>query len=176
MLPFKFTSSKKVRQAHYQVGETDVRAEMLEKAAGLLVLRRDTFRIIDGEGPSIEAPPSEFTEQGNGSGREPERKAVQALGQQNTTETGGTVGERVQTGKTAKCTFSGVVSIELQRFFDSGIQLVECPDCARTRSLSPSKGVLRFPSHDKRKTRTPNTDERWAMEQTIWKVVGGESK
>jgi hypothetical protein len=60
--------------------------------------------------------------------------------------------------------------------FDSGIRLVECPNCARTRSLSPSKVVLRFPSHDKRKTRTPNTDERWAMEQTIWKAVGGESK
>ena len=84
--------------------------------------------------------------------------------------------EQTQTVKTPKCTFPGVVSIELQRFLDSGIRLVECPDCARTRSLSPSKGVLRFPSHDKRKTRTPNTDQRWAMEQTIWEVVAGESK
>jgi len=31
----------------YQAGETDVRAETLEKAAELLVLRRDTLRIID---------------------------------------------------------------------------------------------------------------------------------
>ena len=160
----------------YQAGETDVRAETLENAASLLVLRRDTLRIIDGAGPSVEVPPSESTEQGNGSGTEPEREAVQALHVPHTTETGGTVGERVQTGKTPTCTFSGVVSIELQRFFDSGIRLVECPNCARTRSLSPSKGVLRFPSHDKRKTRTPNTDQRWAMEQTIWEVVGGERK
>jgi AAA domain len=57
----------------YQAGETDVRAEMLEKAAELLVLRRDTFRLIDGEGPSIESLPSESTEHGNGSETEPEQ-------------------------------------------------------------------------------------------------------
>jgi hypothetical protein len=158
----------------YDAGETDVRAEMLERAAELLVLRRDTLRIIDGAGPRVEAPPSEPTEQGNGSGTEPEQEAVSAhQQQQNTTET---VGEQMQTVKTPKCTFSGVVSIELQRFLDSGIRLVECPNCARTRSLSPHKGVLRFPSHDKRKITTPNTGQRWALCETIWKVVGGESK
>ncbi len=87
-----------------------------------------------------------------------------------------TVGEQVQTAKTPKCTFSGVVSIDLKRFLDSGIALVECTDCARTRTLSQRNGVLRFPSHDKRKTRTPNTEQRRAMEKTIWEVVGGERK
>ena len=160
----------------YEAKDSDVKAEMLEKAASLLVLRRDTLRIIDGAGPSIEAPPSEPTEQGNGSRTEPEREAVPTNGQQNTTETVGTVREQVQTVKTPKCTFSGVVSIELQRFLASSVSLVECPDCARTRSLSPHKGVLRFPSHDKRKISTPNTGQRWAMCETIWEVVGGESK
>ncbi len=160
----------------HAAGETDVKTEMLESAASLLVLRRDTLRIIDGAGPSIEAPQSEPTEQGNGSGTEPERKAMPANHVPHTTETVGTVGEQVQTGKTPKCTFSGVVSIELQRFLDSGVTLVECPDCARMRTLSPSKGVLRFPSHDKRKTNAPVTSQRWAMCETIWEVVGGESK
>src|SRR5712692_815684 len=160
----------------YEAKDSDVKAEMLEKAASLLVLRRDTLRIIDGAGPRIEAPPSEPTEQGNGSRTEPEREAVPTNGQQNTTETVGTVREQVQTVKTPKCTFSGVVSIELQRFLASSVSLVECPDCARTRSLSPHKGVLRFPSHDKRKISTPNTGQRWAMCETIWEVVGGESK
>ena len=59
---------------------------------------------------------------------------------------------------------------------DPGIALVECPDCARTRTLSPRNEVLRFPAHSKRKTRTPNTEQRWAMEKTIWEVVGGERK
>ncbi len=56
----------------YEAQETDVRAETLEKAAQLLVLRRDTFRIIDGAGPSLDAPPLESTEQGNGSGTQSE--------------------------------------------------------------------------------------------------------
>ncbi|HEY6410397.1 MAG TPA: hypothetical protein VIY29_23340, partial [Ktedonobacteraceae bacterium] len=73
-----------------------------------------------------------------------------------------------------KCSFSGVLSIELKQFLDSGIRLFECPECARMRSLSPRNGVLRFPSHDQRKRRTPNTEQRWAREKTIWEVVGGE--
>ena len=85
------------------------------------------------------------------------------------------MGEQVQTGQTPKCTFSGMVAIELQRFLDSGVKLVECPNCARTRSLSPRKGVFRFPSHDKRKTQAPVTSQRWAMGETIWEVVAGES-
>jgi len=58
--------------------------------------------------------------------------------------------------------------------FNIAGRFVECPDCARTRTLSPRNGVLRFPSHDKRKTRTPVTSQRWAMQKTIWEVVGGE--
>jgi hypothetical protein len=59
------------------------------------------------------------------------------------------VGDQVKTAKVLKCTFPG--------------------------SLSTRNGVLRFPSHDKRKTRTPHTGQRWVMEQTTWEVVGGES-
>jgi hypothetical protein len=39
----------------YQAREPDVRAETLEQAASLLVLRKDTLRIIDGAGPGVEA-------------------------------------------------------------------------------------------------------------------------
>jgi hypothetical protein len=42
----------------YEASETDVRAETLELAASLLVLRRDTLWLIDGAGPSIDAPHS----------------------------------------------------------------------------------------------------------------------
>ena len=82
------------------------------------------------------------------------------------------VGDQVRTAKTLKCTFAGRVEIEPKRFLESDIKLVECPNCASTRSLSPRNGVLRFPSHDKRKTHTPNTAQRWAMGETVWDVVG----
>jgi len=68
------------------------------------------------------------------------------------------------------CTFSGEqVPIDLKRFTDSGINLVECPRCGRMRSLSPSKGVLRFKAHTPRKQQTPLTEKRWsATGKTDW--------
>lgn len=83
------------------------------------------------------------------------------------------VGDQVETAKTPKCPFPGRVEIEAKRFLESGIKLVECPDCLRTRSLEPHNGILRFPSHEKRKTHTPNTDQHWAMGETTWDLVGG---
>jgi phosphopantetheinyl transferase (holo-ACP synthase) len=69
-----------------------------------------------------------------------------------------------------------VVPIDIKRFAEIGVSLVECPDCGRTWTLSPRGGVGRFKSHDKRKTATSHTAERWAIRETIWKVVGGENK
>ncbi len=164
----------------YEAKSTDVLVEMLEKAASLLVLRRDTLRIIDGAGPSCDSPqaPPEKGENGGKTEREtePERETVFTNGRQNTTETVETVGEQMQTGNTPKCTFPGLVSIDLKRFQDSDTQLVECPGCGRTRTLTPSKGVLRFKPHEKRKMNTPNTEKRWVEVDSDWKVVGGESK
>lgn len=176
----------------HEAGETDVRAETLQAAAELLVLRRDTLRIIDGAGPSVEAPPSESSnglEQASGTEAEqvsspnaqpekptsvPTEQVGQALSAQDEQTTRSFAqGDKKQLSKPTKCTFSGVVSIELQHFLDSGVALVECPDCASTRSLSPRKGILRFQSHDARKTRTPNTDRRWTQGETAWEVVSG---
>ena len=84
--------------------------------------------------------------------------------------------EEVQRIATGNCTFSGVAPIALQRFEESGVSRVECPDCGRAWTLSPHGGVLRFKSHDKRKTNTPNTGQRWAREKTDWSMVGGEEK
>jgi AAA domain len=157
----------------HQAGDAGVKAETLQAAAELLILRRDTIRLIDGAGPSVEVSRSDPADQESGTRAEPKQDAVPPNQQQNTTET---VEEQVQTAKIPKCTFSEVVSIELKRFLDSGVLLVECPNCASTRTLSPRKGVLRFLSHDKRKTRTPVTSQRWARGETTWEVVGGESK
>lgn len=161
----------------YEAKSTDVLVEMLEKAATLLVLRRDTLRIIDGAGPSIEAlqAPREKGENESKTEREtePEQETVSTNGQQNTTEAGETAGEQVQTGKMPKCTFPGLVSIDLKRFQNSDTQLVECPGCGRTRTLSPGKGVLRFKPHEKRKVNTPHTEKRWVKGEPDWDVVGG---
>jgi hypothetical protein len=150
----------------YEAGDTEVAAETLEKAAELLVLRRNTLRLIDGAGPSVEAPPSEST----GVAQASETEAEQV--DQNQDER--VACNEVQSGKKPfKCTFSGVVHIDLQQFLGSGIPLIECPDCTSTSSLSPHNGILRFKSHNKRKTRSLSTEPRWAKRETIWTVVGG---
>jgi hypothetical protein len=177
----------------FEASETNVRAETLEKAAELLVLRR----IIDGAGPVQDATRSDSTGQDQASETEEEGVSESANPPENTAQvhtsptdnedqTSSTrsklaashdaVMDQKQPVKPPKCTFSGVVPIELKCFLDSGLGLVECPDCACTRTLKPQSGVLRFKSHDKRKTRTPNTGQRWAMCETVWEVVGGESK
>jgi AAA domain len=153
----------------YQAGEPDVRAETLEQAAQLLVLRHDTLRIIDGAGPGVEAPPSEAGEQGNG----PEQEAASSSGAPHTTETNASAEDSARSAKAPKCRFCTVIPIDLQAFQESGTRLVECPDCGATRTLEPHRGVLRFKSHDKRKTSAPATGRRWARRETIWKVVGG---
>ena len=158
----------------YEAGETDVQTGTLEKAAQLLVLRRDTLQIIDGAGPRVEVSRPEGSEPGNAYGTEPQQETVRANGQQNTTKT---VDAQVQPSPSPKCAFAGVVAIDLNRFAASGGALVECPDCARMRSLSPRKGVLRFPSHDRRKLQTPVTGVRWAAKgKTDWGVVDGKTK
>ncbi len=172
----------------HEAGETDMRAETLQAAAELLILRRDTLRIIDGAGPSVEAPSSESNGLEQASGMEAEQvsspnaqpeKPTSALTEQmgQTLSTQNEPATRIPAQgdkkQPTKCTFSGVVPIDLSRFVESGIVHVECPDCASMRTLEPHSGILRFKSHDKRKTTTPNTGQRWAKGETDWGVVGG---
>ncbi len=168
----------------HQAGETDVRAETLEAAASLLVLRRDTFWIVDGAGPDFNAPQSKSNgpEQASETEAEPVSSPPVVASPPPSAPTEQV--DQARSGKKAaehattstKCTSSGVViPIDLKRFLESGVMLVECPDCAATRTLEPHGGVLRFKSHDKRKTTTPNTGQRWAKGETDWDVVGEES-
>ncbi len=176
----------------YEAGDTGVAAETLEKAAELLVLRRNTLRLIDGAGPSVEAPPSESTGVDQASGTETEQVSspnvraaqptsapteqvdqVPSARSEHVTRNAAREGN-TQTAILVKCTFLGVVPIDLKRFLDSGVTLVECPDCACMRTLDPRGGVLRFKSHDKRKTQTPHAKQRWARGNMGWEVVAGE--
>ncbi|HEU5374248.1 MAG TPA: ATP-binding protein [Ktedonobacteraceae bacterium] len=160
----------------YEAQSPDVLVEMLEKAATLLVLRRDTLRIIDGAGPRLDvfqAPPENSEQR---SKTEQETKREQEVVQENVqAEQREQAEEEEPSPTTANCAFSGkLVPIDLKRFTDSGIHLVQCPDCGRMRSLSPSKGVLRFKAHTPRKKPTPQTSKRWsATGKTDWDVVGG---
>jgi len=162
----------------YLDGETDVVPSRLKSAAELLVLRHDTLKLIDGAVPDTLAQDRSKEEPASVNGQEPERQTVPEKEQQNpakTVETAETVQEQEHTSKTANCTFSGeLVPIDLKRFAESSISLVECPHCGRMRSLSPNKGVLRFKPHTRRKQQTPLTEKRWSdTGKADWSVVGG---
>lgn len=179
----------------YETKALNVRSEMLEKAAELLVLRRDTLRIIDGAGPSLDAfsfesrgqeQVSETEGEGDSTRGNLPENMVQAQPSQTNKEdqtastratlatSHDTMMDQKHPVKPPKCTFSGVVPIELKRFLDSGIGRVECPNCVCMRTLKPQGGVLQFKSHDKRKTSTLNTGPRWAKVKTDWDVIGKE--
>jgi ssDNA-binding Zn-finger/Zn-ribbon topoisomerase 1 len=160
----------------YEAGETNVRAERLKSAAELLVLRHDTLWIIDGAGPDAPREDQDAKTKDRANGKEPERQTVPENERASTTKTVETAKEPVQTSTSPKCTFSRtVIPIDLKRFTASSVTAVECPRCGRTRSLSPVKGVLRFPPHEPRKIQTEVKGKRWsATGKTDWDVVGGE--
>jgi AAA domain len=158
----------------YEAGEPEVQTGTRAQAAHLLVLRRDTLQILEGAGPSVDGARPDGAASGSAHGTEQPQDTVRAHGPQHTTNT---VAAQVPPHQSPKCTCAGVVAIDLTRFADSGVALVECPACARRRSLSPHQGVLRFPSHDRRKMQTAVTGVRWAAKgKTDWGVVGGEQK
>ena len=159
----------------YLAGETEVKAERFKSAAELLVLRHDTLKLIDGADPEALPQDQKQRDVPGVNGKEPEQQAVSENTVPNAPSTVEMAKEQEDTSKTTNCTFSGVVRIDLKRFTESGISLVECPDCGRMRSLSHVKSVLRFKPHTRRKQQTPLTAKRWSTRgATDWNVVGSE--
>ncbi|GHO55833.1 ATP-binding protein [Ktedonobacter robiniae] len=165
-------------EGSYLAGATDVVPSWLKSAAELLVLRHDTLKLIDGAGKDIGNQDQNKAESANRNGKEPERQTVPESGQAETPQLHETMKEQERTDTSSNCMFSGeLIPIDLKRFTESSIKLVECPHCGRMRTLSPSKGVLRFKPHTRRKQQTPVTEKRWsATGKTGWDVVGGQGE
>lgn len=118
------------------------------RPSGWSVLRHDTLRIIDGAGPSVDADQT--------SGAKPEQTSETQVEQVSSpneeqklppicpTEQVAQARSREkavsQPDTSIKCTFFGVVPIDITRFLESGVAVVECPGCACTRTLEPHGG------------------------------------
>ncbi len=83
------------------------------------------------------------------------------------------VGDQAPKGDTLRCTFSDVLDIEPGRFQESGVARGECPECAALRQLQLRNGILRYPSHEKRKTQTLQTERRWVQGKDKWEIISG---
>ena len=71
-----------------------------------------------------------------------------------------------------KCSFLGILDLLPQAMQAAGVSKVECPVCATTRSLNFHGKTVRFPPHDKRKTRTPHASVRWVKGEATWELTG----
>jgi len=84
------------------------------------------------------------------------------------------VGEIAPQVEDRRCAFAEVLfSLSVAQMVESGVTKVECPECATVRTLQPRGATVRFPSHQRRKTRTPRSDTRWIREGEAWTIARG---
>jgi hypothetical protein len=121
-------------QWSYEAKATDVQEKWLEQAAELLVLRHDTFEIIDGKGPGAETEQVPVTEKEAASqipavpvsSPNEEQELPPSVPTEQTMQTPSRKKEEAQPAALGNCTFSGIVPIPRERFLESGVSLVEC--------------------------------------------------
>lgn len=81
------------------------------------------------------------------------------------------VGETLPEGEATKCSFAGIIELSARQMAEAGVSRVECPECLTMRALTPQGATVRFPPHDKRKTRTPHREMRWIRHGTVWTLA-----
>jgi len=82
------------------------------------------------------------------------------------------VGAGISVTPADKCPFRGLIALVPAAMREAGVAKVECPECTTRRSLPLRGETVRFPPHDKRKTRTPPREARWVKRGTTWELVG----
>ena len=83
------------------------------------------------------------------------------------------VGEIAPQIEDRRCAFAEVLSLSVAQMVEAGVTKVECPECATVRTLQPRGATVRFPSHQRRKTRTPSSETRWIREGEAWTIASG---
>jgi hypothetical protein len=81
------------------------------------------------------------------------------------------VGEQVFTGTNAKCSYLDMIEVTRRQFQETGITCVECPTCGARRTLKSPKDRPHFPSHSPRKNPPRNREQRWIVQEQIWKLI-----
>jgi hypothetical protein len=72
--------------------------------------------------------------------------------------------------QTARCPFTEVIEITLSQREEAGVSLFECPMCLAVRDIKSKANYVKFPSHPKRTTTTPNQGSRWMKREITWKL------
>ncbi len=72
--------------------------------------------------------------------------------------------------KSAGCSFTEVIETTLSQMEETGVSRFECPTCLAVRDIKPKGDRVKFPSHPKRMTNTPNQGSRWVRREIAWKL------
>ena len=71
--------------------------------------------------------------------------------------------------ETTRCSFVEVIEVTPSQMEETGVSRFECPTCLAVRDIKPKGGPVKFPSHPKRLTTTPNQGARWVKREIAWK-------
>jgi hypothetical protein len=72
--------------------------------------------------------------------------------------------------KTTGCSFTEVIEVTFSQMKEAGVSRFECPTCLAVREITPKGTRVKFPSHPKRMTATPNQGSRWVKREIAWKL------
>jgi DNA polymerase III delta prime subunit len=70
--------------------------------------------------------------------------------------------------KVTACFFTEVIEVTLAQMEEAQVSRFECPTCKAVRDIEPQGDRVKFPSHPKRTTTTPNHGKRWVRRGSIW--------
>jgi len=68
------------------------------------------------------------------------------------------------------CSDTKVIEVTRSQMEETGVSHFECPTCLAVRDIQPKGGRVKFPSHSKRMTTTPNRGSRWVKQEIAWKL------
>ncbi|HEX4202948.1 MAG TPA: ATP-binding protein [Ktedonobacteraceae bacterium] len=72
--------------------------------------------------------------------------------------------------KATGCSFTEIIGVTLSQIEEAGVSRFECPICLAVRDVKPKGDRVKFPSHPKRTTNTPNQGARWVKGASAWKL------
>src|SRR5881275_1787289 len=73
-------------------------------------------------------------------------------------------------GKAIGCSFIEEIPVTLAQMREAGVSRFECPTCLAVRDIKPKGDYVKFPSHPKRTTNTPNQGLRWVKREIAWRL------
>jgi len=72
--------------------------------------------------------------------------------------------------KTTGCSFTEVIDVAHSQREEAEVSHFECPTCKAVREIKSKADRVKFPSHPKRTTNTPNQGVRWVKRESGWRL------